>query len=131
MNFTNKLTAIAILYICSFTSYYCSYKFYDGDYELVSELIANNDLAYNLMAITEFTFVFATFALVGSVRKFHKLFNLITVILRLVLIATTFSTINELIGLNIYFDTIQEPVFWTLMSLTVIYSILKYDHSKQ
>ena len=130
MSTNQKLFLSLLLYAASFVVYYFSFQFYDGNYDLVVDLINNNDLTYNLCAISEWCFVSSTFVLSTVVSKHlsnkFKWIEFIKISLRITLVALTFSTLNELAGLNVFLDIMQFPIFWGVMVLTIIYSYIKH-----
>ncbi len=76
-----------------------------------------NDFCFDVEAIGKFFLIFAFFYYSIGVTKCF---------LRVLLMASVFKTLNELVGLNNYLDSVQFPIFWTVMVATAIYSFIKY-----
>jgi len=79
-----------------------------------------NDLCFDIEAIGKFTLIFAFFYYSTGLTK---------TFIRVLVIASLFKTLNELVGLNNYLDAIQFPVFWTAILITSIYSYVKHKKS--
>ena len=81
------------------------------------ELIKSNGHVYKLEKIAFFTLVLGAFlAMSGSNKS----------VFRVIFVAVTYSTLNELTGLNNYLYSFEYPVFWSMIALTSWYSYAKY-----
>lgn len=76
-----------------------------------------NDPCFNIEAIGKFILIFAFFYYSTGLTK---------TFIRVLVIASLFKTLNELVGLNNYLDAIQFPVFWVTMLIASIYSYIKH-----
>ena len=107
-----------LLYVSYFILQLVAMFLYKGGYELFDEHVRANDLVYNLDKISWFCFALGALIDQGGKTKYVK---------RNIVVAVSFSMINELVGLNLYLHSLQYPVFWGLQVVTVFYSIWKYD----
>ena len=81
------------------------------------ELLEKNWHVFKLDKIAWFALVLGAFLITkGSNRS----------VFRVIFVAVTYSTLNELTGLNNYLYSFEYPVFWSIIALTSIYSYAKY-----
>jgi hypothetical protein len=85
--------------------------------ETYAELVEKNGLSYQLDTTAWFAFVLGAFLISSGSNKG---------VIRVILVAVTYTTINEFTGLNSYLYLFEYPVFWSLMVITTIYSIVKH-----
>ena len=81
------------------------------------ELIESNGHVFKLEKIALFTLVLGSFLAMNGSNKS---------VFRVIFVAVTYSTLNELTGLNNYLYSFEYPVFWLLMVLTSIYSYVNH-----
>jgi len=115
-----KIKLVILFGSAAFLLKLAAYIFYD--LEIAPE---KQDYIFNMMALSELTFVLASFILTYLVFPYTKLVAIARSVFRLWLWATAYATIKELSGINTS-DTPLETLIFCLMILSVgYYSILR------
>lgn len=84
---------------------------------LYADLVEKNGLSFKLDTTSWFAFVLGAFLISSGSNK---------AILRVVLVAVAYTTVNEFTGLNNYLYNFEYPVFWSMIAFTSWYSYVTH-----